>query len=84
MQRPDFDAVTASGDDANAVRVKARGTSIDELANALDQAILQARLAPDQIISRAMIRDSLEEHFKVVGELRLAYSLRRSERDALT
>ena len=53
----------------NAVRVKARGPNIAELANALDQALLQARLAPGQIISRTMVRDSLEEHFKVVGEV---------------
>jgi putative ABC transport system permease protein len=37
------------------------------LAAALDQAFLDARRPPAQVITRTMIRDSLDEHFQVVG-----------------
>jgi putative ABC transport system permease protein len=36
---------------------------------ALDRLFLEARRVPSQIISRAMVRDSLDEHFKVVGDV---------------
>ncbi len=35
----------------------------------LDQAFMAARLPPAQILSRSIVRDSLDEHFKVVGEV---------------
>ncbi len=64
-----FDALTALGDQSQSVRVKIRGDQIELAAGVLDQAFLEARLPPGQMISRAMIRDSLEEHFKVVGDV---------------
>ena len=43
------------------------------MASALDQALLDARMPPGQLITRAMVRDALDEHFKVVGDvLRMA------------
>ena len=64
-----FEAVTALGDSSNAVLIKSRSPDIEAVANALDQAFLDARFTPGQIISRAMIRDALVEHFKVVGDV---------------
>ena len=65
---PAFDAVTGLGDSAYAVRARSReGVSPEALAAALDQAFLDARRAPAQVITRTMIRDSLDEHFQVVG-----------------
>ncbi|MEQ1516384.1 MAG: ABC transporter permease [Usitatibacteraceae bacterium] len=64
-----FEAITALGGNSNVVRIKTRSHSIDAVANALDQAFLNARIVPAQIITRAMVRDALEEHFKVVGEV---------------
>ena len=64
-----FDAVTSLGDQSQAVRVKAHTPDIEAVVNDVDQAFLNARIPPGQIISRAMIRDSLDEHFMVVGEV---------------
>jgi putative ABC transport system permease protein len=62
-----YDAVAALGDSALSLRVKGSGADVDELANRLDQAFLDARHAPSQVISRNLVRDSLDEHFDVVG-----------------
>jgi putative ABC transport system permease protein len=64
-----FESITGLGVQANALRIKARNNDIDSVVSAVDQAFLEARLPPGQIISRAMARDSLEEHFKVVGDV---------------
>ena len=65
-----FDAVTALGDASSAVRVMARdGRDIELVTSALDQSFLSAGLAPGQIISRNMVRDALDEHFNVVGDV---------------
>ena len=64
-----FDAVTGLGDQTQAVRVKTRTPDIETVVKKVDQAFLNARIPPGQIVSRAMIRDSLDEHFMVVGEV---------------
>ena len=64
-----FDTVTALGDMSQALRIKSRSADIDSVVNTLDQALLNARQVPSQLISRAMLRDSLEEHFAVVGDV---------------
>ncbi len=64
-----FETLTALGDQSSSVRVKIRGDQVELVSSALDQAFLKARLPPGQIISRAMVRDALEEHFKVVGDV---------------
>ena len=64
-----FDAVTALGDQSQSVRVKARMFDIETVVSNVDQAFLNARTPPSQIVSRTMIRDSLDEHFVVVGEV---------------
>jgi putative ABC transport system permease protein len=66
---PTFDAVTALGDAATVLRAKAGGDHPDSVASALDQALLDAHLPPGQVVTRAMFRDSLDEHFKVVGDV---------------
>ena len=64
-----FEAVTALGDQASSVRIKARGDQLELAVSALDRVYLEANLPPGQIISRATIRDALDEHFKVVGDV---------------
>lgn len=64
-----FEAVTALGDAPEALRVKARSPHIELVALALDQAFLSARLVPAQIVSRTMVRDALDEHVRVVGDV---------------
>ncbi|MEO8383910.1 MAG: ABC transporter permease [Betaproteobacteria bacterium] len=64
-----FNTVTALGDLAQALRIKSRSPDIGAVANSLDQALLSARQVPGQLITRAMIRDSLDEHFQVVGDV---------------
>jgi putative ABC transport system permease protein len=64
-----FEAVTALGDNASAVRVKTRSPQITLVASALDQAFLQAHLVPSQVIPRTMVREALDEHVKVVGDV---------------
>ena len=64
-----FEAVTGLGDASSLLRVKAApGVSLDALARRLDQALLDARMVPAQAITRDRVRDSLDEHFKVVGD----------------
>ncbi len=64
-----FEAATALGDASSIVRLRAKLGQIESAVVALDRAFLEARQIPSQIISRAMVRDSLEEHFKVVGDV---------------
>ena len=64
-----FDAVTGLGDSSMLIRVQATGDQIELVVKSLDQAFLNARMTPGQIVSRATIRESLEEHFKVVGDV---------------
>lgn len=64
-----FDAVTGLGEVAHALRVKTRSPHIDGVAGALDQALLQAGRVPAQVISRTLVRDALDEHVKVVGDV---------------
>ncbi|MEP7154594.1 MAG: ABC transporter permease [Betaproteobacteria bacterium] len=64
-----FEAITALGDQSSSLRIKAGSDQISPLVSALDRAFLAQRLPPAQIISREMVRDALEEHFKVVGDV---------------
>ncbi len=64
-----FDAATALGDASSIVRLRAKPGQIEPAVVALDRAFLDARRVPTQIISRAMARDSLDEHVKVVGDV---------------
>jgi putative ABC transport system permease protein len=66
--RATFEAVTGLGDAASLVRIKAQDTALPALAHALDQRFLRARHTPSHIITRDQVRDSLDEHFKVVGD----------------
>lgn len=64
-----FDAITGLGDASTLLRAKAGGDHPESVASALDQALLDAHLPPGQLVTRAMFRDSLDEHFKVVGDV---------------
>jgi putative ABC transport system permease protein len=64
-----FEAATALGDASSIVRLRAKPGQIELAVVALDRLFLEARRVPSQIISRAMVRDSLDEHFKVVGDV---------------
>ena len=64
-----FDALTGLGDSSALLRVKTNDDQIELVVKMLDQALLDARMIPAQIISRTVVRDSLEEHFKVVGDV---------------
>jgi len=64
-----FEAVTGSGDASTLLRARADDGHLESVARALDQALLDARMVPGQLITRAMFRDALDEHFKVVGEV---------------
>ena len=66
---PAFEAITGRGDASTDLRVKTGGEHPEAVAGALDRALLEARLAPAQLLSRAMFRDALDEHFKVVGDV---------------
>lgn len=66
--RASFSAVTGLADAASDVRIKSREAALPALARALDQAFLDARQTPRQIITRDQVRDALDEHFKVVGD----------------
>jgi putative ABC transport system permease protein len=72
---PTFEAVTALGDAAYSVRVKGRTDALDLLADRLDQAFLDAGRAPAQVISKRLVRDSLDEHVGVVGGVMRAVAL---------
>jgi putative ABC transport system permease protein len=78
-----FDAVTALEAGATALRAKARAGTPDALAAALDQAFLDARRAPAQVISRTLVRDALDEHFAVVGGVMRIVALAASLAGAL-
>jgi putative ABC transport system permease protein len=64
-----YQNITALGDAANALRIKAKSGEIDAVQRALDQALLDARHTPSQVLSRVVFRDALDEHFKVVGDV---------------
>jgi putative ABC transport system permease protein len=66
---PAFDNITGLGDASTVLRVKAGGDHPESVASALDQALLGAHLPPTQLLTRAMFRDALDEHFKVVGDV---------------
>lgn len=64
-----FDTLTGLGDSSALLRVKTNDDQIELVVKMLDQALLDARMIPAQIFSRTLVRDSLEEHFKVVGNV---------------
>ena len=64
-----FETLTGLGDAANSLRATVGSGSIEEAVSALDQAFLNARLPAAQIVSRTMLRDALDEHFRVVGDI---------------
>jgi putative ABC transport system permease protein len=57
------------GDASTVLRVKTQNGNRDSVANALDQALLDAHLAPSLIQTSGEFRKSLEEHFAVVTEV---------------
>jgi putative ABC transport system permease protein len=63
---PTFEAVTALGDASQVIRVKTAARREQAVANALDQALLDAHLAPSFISTRDEFRTVLNEHFAVV------------------
>ena len=67
--RNTFDAITGLSDGANALRIKAGGSALEGVAASLDQALLDAHFAPNQILTRTVFRDALDEHLKVVGDV---------------
>jgi len=64
-----FEAVTGLGDASTVLRAKGGSGHSELVASTLDQALLDAHLPPVQLATRAMFRDALEEHFKVVGDV---------------
>jgi putative ABC transport system permease protein len=72
-----YDAIVAltpeESASVNGVRVVLSANSsaadLDTVVAALDTAFLAAKLPPKRILSRAGFRDSLDEHFKVVGDV---------------
>ncbi|HMG04662.1 MAG TPA: FtsX-like permease family protein [Chthoniobacterales bacterium] len=63
---PAFEAVTALGDSSQSIRIKTAPGRERAVANALDQALLDAHLAPSLISTRDEFRTALNEHFAVV------------------
>ncbi len=63
------EANLAINTNVNGVRIKSSATDLGPVVAALDSAFLAAKLPPRRIMSRAGFRDSLEEHFKVVGDV---------------
>jgi putative ABC transport system permease protein len=61
-----FEAVTGLGDASQVIRVKAAAGREQTVANALDQALLDAHLAPSAVNTRHEFRTVLDEHFAVV------------------
>jgi len=61
-----FEAVTGLGDVSQVIRVKAAAGHEQAVANALDQALLDAHLAPSTVSTRHEFRTALDEHFAVV------------------
>ena len=66
---PAFEAVTGLGDASTVLRVKTQNDSPDSVANALDQALLDAHLAPSLVQTSGEFRKSLDEHFAVVTDV---------------
>lgn len=64
-----FEAVTGMGDAAEIIRVKVNGNQLEPVVSGLDQAFLNGQHPPSAVISRAVVRDGLEEHFKVVSDV---------------
>jgi len=64
---PTFENITRLGDAAGVVRVKARNEREQVAAGALEQALLDAHLAPGLVNTKSDFRASLDEHFAVVG-----------------
>ena len=54
---------------ANGVRIKSNNPDFAAVVAELDQAFLSAKLPPKRIVSHADLRDFLEEHFNVVGDV---------------
>lgn len=68
-----YDAITGLGDASAVLRAKAGSDGVDAAAAGLDAALLAAQMPPSQVLTRAMFRDALDEHFNVVGDvLRMA------------
>lgn len=63
---PTFEAVTGLGDASSVLRVKTAARREQTVANALDQALLDAHLAPSLLSTRSEFRIALDEHFSVV------------------
>ena len=66
---PTFEAVTALGDVSSLLRIKTSPGAQESVAPALDQALLDAHLAPGNIQTSGEFRKSLEEHFAVVCDV---------------
>lgn len=63
-----FAAVTGPQPKGASLRVRLVPTDATGAANELDRALMRAGMVPAQIISAGMVRDSLIEHFLVVGD----------------
>ncbi len=63
-----FAAVTGPQPKGASLRVRLVATDATGAANELDRALMRAGMVPAQIISAGMVRDSLIEHFLVVGD----------------
>jgi putative ABC transport system permease protein len=64
-----FESVTGLGDASSLLRVKANQPDLAAVMRSLDEAFIAARMAPLQLQSRDVVREALEEHFKVVGDV---------------
>ena len=64
-----YEAITALGDNSTLLRARASSRDLEGVMRGLDQALIDARHTPGQMLSRDVFRDSLDEHFKVVGEV---------------
>ena len=64
-----FDHITGQDARSSTVRVKTNNPDIEMAANTLDRAYIDAKFIPIQIATKTALRDSLEEHFFVVGEV---------------
>jgi putative ABC transport system permease protein len=64
-----FDHITGLDARSSTVRVKTNNTDIEMAANALESAFIAANYIPTNITTKTTLRDSLEEHFFVVGEV---------------
>jgi putative ABC transport system permease protein len=64
-----FEPVTGLGDASSLLRIKASQPDLPAVMRALDENFIAARMAPLQLQSRDIVREGLEEHFKVVGDV---------------